>query len=343
VAGLLCGFRRRRLPAGEKAGRVISLSLLVAAVALAVLYGRHPLEQAYRYDWLARRQAWEAIAKHAATHPVRDKDALVYANLAHAYTGTFNEALLRLPQIGEEGFIPRDPRTRLGLIEASEVSWLLNHTASAQRFAFVGILSSERNVQPRLMLRLIETYLVNEEYKAAEKYIRILEKTAFYRRDAKKLRHCLSPDTAAKTQWIARKRSLNPVTDNPYDLTKTLPSALAFLIDDHPRNRAAFEYGMGYLLLYKDLGAFMHYMEERRTTDENLPVLYQEAICTYFAATEKNPDAFRSHAVSPEVYRRFQAYLQQARILSPALLRRQYGDTYYYYAQFVQPPAKPAP
>mgnify|MGYP000594720935 FL=1 len=37
--------------------------------------------------------------------------------------------------------------------------------------------------------------------------------------------------------------------------------ALAFLIDDHADNRPAFEYGMGYLLVYKDLMTFMHYME----------------------------------------------------------------------------------
>lgn len=342
VAGVIYGLLRRKLLFRERTRQALSASLLLLIVVLALVYGRHPLEQAYHYDWLARQGAWEAIVKHASKHPIRDKDALIYANLAHAHTGTFNEALLQLPQIGEEGFIPHDPKTRLGLIEAAEVSWLLHHTNSAQRFAFVGVLSSERNVQPRLMQRLVETYLVNEEYKAAGKYIRILEKSAFYKAEMKKLRPCLEAETSSKTGWIAERRRLNPITDNPYDLTKSYPSALAFLIDDHPDNETAFEYGMGYLLLHKELKAFMHYMEKRKEKGEKLPALYQEAICIYYTIVENNPEAFRSYPIDPTVYQRYQGYLRQAGSLSPTLLQRQYGNTYYYYAQFVQPPKKPA-
>jgi hypothetical protein len=343
VAGILYAVRRRKPLFKEKVRRGMSVSFLVAIIALAIAYGRHPLEQAYHYDWLARRGAWEEIVKHVSEHPVRDKDALIYANLAHAYTGTFNDALLQLPQIGVEGFIPHDPKTRLGLIEATEVSWLLNQTNSAQRFAFVGILSSERNIQPRLMQRLIETYLVNEEYKAAAKYIRILGESAFYSAEMKKLLPCLDPETSHKTGWIAERRRLNPITDNPYDPTRSFPSALAFLIDDHPDNKAAFGYGMAYLLLYKELGAFMHYMEGLKEKGEKLPVLYQEAICIYYTAVEKNPEALSSYGIDPAVYQRYQGYLRQTGLLSSTLLRRQYGDTYYYYAQFVQPPKQSAP
>lgn len=74
------------------------------------------------------------------------------------------------PQIGVEGFIPHDPKSRMGLIEASEVAWQVGQVNAAQRFAFVGVLSSQRCVQPRLMKRLVETYLVTGEYRAAEIY-----------------------------------------------------------------------------------------------------------------------------------------------------------------------------
>lgn len=42
------------------------------------------------------------------------------------------------PQIGEGGFIPHDPKSRMGLIEASEVAWQVGQVNAAQRFAFVG-------------------------------------------------------------------------------------------------------------------------------------------------------------------------------------------------------------
>ncbi|MDR0750178.1 MAG: DUF6057 family protein [Tannerellaceae bacterium] len=341
AALLACTLRRQKKVFRQEwmnaAAPMLLLAIIMGGLAF---YKQHPLEQAYRYDWYARQQQWEKITAHAARHPVKDKDALVYVNLAYAYTGRFNEALMRIPQIGEEGFIPHDPKTRLGLIEASEVAWLVNHTNAAQRFAFTGVLSAQRCVQPRLMKRLVETYLVNEEYQVAGKYIRILESSLFYSRWAREQRPLLNPGKAASTDWIAQRRRLNPVTDNNYDLTKALPNALAFLIDDHPENKRAFEYGMGYLLIYKDLKPFMHYMNLLKEKGEPLPVLYQEAICMYYSAVESNPEAFRSYAIHPKVYGRFQSYLKEAQRLSPTLLSRQYGDTYYYYAQFIQPPKR---
>ncbi|MDR1500416.1 MAG: DUF6057 family protein [Tannerellaceae bacterium] len=345
---VMVAVRRRDRPlAVGRVRRYIAPSVMLTAYSLVVIYGGHPLEQAYMYDHLARGERWGDIAAHASLHPVKDKDALIYANLAYLHTGAFNNNLMRLPQIGEEGLMPYDPKTRLGLIEAAEVSWALNHTNAAQRFAFVGVLSSERGAQPRLMRRLIETYIVNEEYKAAAKYIGILEKTAFYKSPMKKYRPLLHPEgsgsqtptpTGSVTlmEWVEKRRRLNPVTDNHYDPAKALPQAIAALLNDHPDNAAAFTYGMGYLLMYKGLVDFMAYME--KVKGEKLPVVYQEAICVYYTAVVNNPEAIRAYAVEPAVYNRFLTYMQQVSRISPALLARQYGDTYYYYAQFIQPP-----
>jgi hypothetical protein len=261
-------------------------------------------------------------------------NALVYLNLALSYTNQFTENFLQFPQKGEEGFIPFDPHTRLGLIQASEVAWQVSQVNAAQRFAFVGVLSSERLVQPRLMKRLVETYLVTGEYRAAEKYIKLLEATPHYKDWAKAQRPLLNPSVCESTEWIAKKRAMLPITDNPFDLTKTLPSALAFLIDDHPDNRAAFEYGMGYLLAHKDLNTFMHYMQLMKERGETFPTRYQEAICLFYSAMVKDPDAFNSYPIKPEIKNRFLQFLQSTRKFHPEALKRQYGDTYYYYMQY---------
>ena len=204
----------------------------------------------------------------------------------------------------------------------------------------MGVLSSQRCVQPRLMKRLVETYLVTGEYRAAEKYIKILESTPHYRDWAKAQRPLLDSVVCASTDWIKAKRAVLPVTDNPLDLTLTFPNALAFLIDDHADNRPAFEYGMGYLLVYKDLMTFMHYMELMKERGESFPVLYQEAICLFFAAVQKDPEAFKSYPISSEVQNRFLQFMKVARGMPPAALKAQFGDTYYYYAQFIPTPKR---
>lgn len=313
-----------------------SYALLLVAMGYAFLYRKDPMEQAYRYDFYARDGKWEAIVEHAREHQVRDKDALIYLNLALSHTDRFTSDLLRFQQIGEEGFVPHDPRSRLGLIEASEMAWQVGQVNAAQRFAFVGVLSSQRCVQPRLMKRLVETYLVTGEYRAAGKYIKILEANPRYREWASAQRPLLDSATCAATDWVKAKRATLPLTDNPFDLTLTFPNALAYLIDDHPDNRAAFDYAMGYLLLQKDLMTFMHYMELTRDRGGTFPKLYQEAICLFFSAVRPDPEEYRTYGIDPAVHERFLRFLKAAGSMPQAILKEQYGDTYYYYAQFMQ-------
>ena len=82
---------------------------------------------------------------------------------------------MRFPQIGEGGFIPHDPKSRMGLIEASEVAWQVGQVNAAQRFAFVGGIKFTTLRATSFDEAFGETYLVTGEYRAAEKYIKILE------------------------------------------------------------------------------------------------------------------------------------------------------------------------
>lgn len=315
----------------------LAVGSLLALMAWPFLTCKNPMEQAYKYDDYARRGDWKAIVADAQKVGVRDINALVYVNLALSHTGQMANGLFHFPQIGVEGLIPKEPKSRLGLIQASEVAWQVGQVNAAQRFAFVGVLSSQRCVQPRLMKRLVESYLVNGEYRAAEKYIRILEASPRYRDWAKAQRALLDPKQAEQTDWVVAKRKQLPFTDNPFDLTVTYPSAIAYLVDDHPDNQAALEYAMAYLLIYKDLGTFMHYMEQKRQRGEEFPKGYQEAICLYFSM-HTDPELFKQYPISDEVKGRFMRFAQQARSLTPVTAKAQYGDTYYYYAQFMRTP-----
>ena len=327
-------YRSRKVvwPGKASVRFVLAYGLLVLGIAWGIFMRKNPMEQAYCYDYYARQGAWDRIVEHARQKGVADQDALVYLNLALSYTGQLDKSVFDFPQIGEAGFIPHEPRTRLGLIEASEVCWRIGQVNAAQRFAFVGVLSSQRRVQPRLMQRLVDTYLVNGEYRAAEKYIKLLEASPRYRSWAEGRRALLDPRVCGATDWVAEKRRLLSVTDNPIDPTQVFPSALAFLLDDHPENRPAFDYGMAYLLVHKQLPPFMHYMELELKRGGSFPDLYQEAICLYYATVEQNPEAFRRYAVRPEISRRFSQFVQALSKGTPAsLLEKTYGDTYYFY------------
>ena len=326
AVGLLWGERvlirkeRWRLP--------LAIGSLVLLMVWPFLTCENPMEQAYRYDDYARRGDWKNIVIDAQKRGVRDVNALVYVNLALSHTGQMANGLLHFPQIGVEGLIPKEPKSRLGLIQASEVAWQVGQVNASQRFAFVGVLSAQRCVQPRLMKRLVESYLVNGEYRAAEKYIRILEASPRYRDWARAQRALLDPQQAEQADWVVAKRKQLPFTDNPFDLTVAYPSAIAYLLDDHADNQAAFEYAMAYLLIYKELGTFMHYMEQKRQRGEAFPKGYQEAICLFFSM-HADPELFKQYPISDEVKGRFLRFAQQVRSLTPATAKAQFGDTYY--------------
>lgn len=338
VTLLAYGLRKKEFVRNERLRWVVSLILLVGVMTVGILTGGQPLEQVYRYDYYARHDRWQDIVDHSLTHGVRDQDALVYVNLANAKTGQFNERLFQLPQIGEDGLIPYDPKGNLGLIEAAEVSWYLNHINATYRLAFEGILSGQRLVQPRLAKRVVEACLVNEEYAVAAKYIKLLESTLLYRPWALQQRALLDKAVAGQTEWVAAKRQWRSTTDNIYDIVRTFPSTLAYMLDDHADNQPASEYALAYLLMNKDLGTFLHYAELWRDQGKPIPVLYQEALCLIYATMRDNPEEYRSYAIDAGVYERFVRFAQAARNLPQAALQQQYGDTYYYYAQYVPTP-----
>ena len=121
---ILYYVRNRVFIRKESWKRIVSYAFLLIAMTYGILYKKDPMEQAYRYDYYARQGEWQEIVSHARAHSVRDMDALIYLNLALSHTGRFSGDLMRFPQIGVEGFIPHDPKSRMGLIEASEVAWL---------------------------------------------------------------------------------------------------------------------------------------------------------------------------------------------------------------------------
>lgn len=78
--------------------------------------------------------------------------------------------------------------------------------------------------------------------------------------------------------------------------------------------------------------------KKMQQSGDSFPVLYQEAICLYFAAVNRNPEVFRTYPIETEVYERFVNFLKSVNRLSPETLYEQYGNTYYYYAQFIPTP-----
>ena len=307
-------------------------------LAACVIFKVDLMEQPYMYDYFARHDQWEKISDHARKNGVSDFDALVYANLAALHTGRMATDFTRTPQMGVYGLFPREAKYYIQNILAGEVAWQVGHVNMAQRASFIGTLGSRRSIQPRLMKRLVETYIITEEMAVAEKFIKILESYPPLSKWATAQRPLLDPEVAAKTDWVVKKRSLMPVTDNRHDMQTNFPAAVKGIVQDHPENRPALEYLLSYVLGYKDITNFMAYIEPYK--GQPMPKLYQEVICVYFASmgSQKDLDEYK---IDPSIWKRFMDYSRNMTMMGQETAYKLYGDTYYYYLQYGNMPAPP--
>ena len=331
-------IRNKRFIASDKwqaRGEYIALVVIILACLLLKV---DLMKQPYMYDYFARRGEWSKITEHAQRHGIRDFDALMYTNLAASHTDRMTSDFTRTPQMGLYGLYPRETKYYIQSILSSEIAWQVGHVNTAQRTAFIGTLGSRRSIQPRLMKRLVETYIVTGEMAVAEKFIKILETYPPYSAWATAQRPLLNEEVAAATDWVAEKRRLMPKTDNHYDMLNSFPASLKAIVEDCPDNRAALEYLLSFVLGYKDIVNFMEYIKPYK--GETLPKLYQEAICVYYA-TQPDQQGLEEYKIDPAIWNRFMNYNRNMQMMNAETAYKMYGDTYYYYLQYGATPEPP--
>lgn len=332
-------LRKKTFISSEKLRTQISFAAILVAIAACIVLKKDLMEQAYRYDYYVREGEWQKITDHFHHHGVADFDALVYVNLAASHNGVLLDDFTHTPQFGIDGIYPPEAKFYIQNIQASEVAWHIGHVNTAQRTAFIGTLGSRRSIQPRLMKRLVETYIVTGEMAVAEKFIKILESYPRLRRWASEQRALLDPERSAATEWVVSKRNLAPTTDNMYDLQKSFPMAVEMLVNDRPENRTALDYLIVFTLSYKDITNFVDYVSHLK--GQPLPKLYQEALCVCYAAGLVTDADMADYKVDGNIFKRFSSFSEAMQRMTPEVAFRMYGDTYFYYLQYAQTPQMP--
>ena len=331
-------IRNKSFIVKDKLRTKVEYGVLSLAIVACILFKIDLMEQPYMYDYFAREGKWEQISQHAQRYGIRDFDALIYANLASSHLGKMPDNFTRTPQLGLYGLYPREAKFYIQNILASEVAWEVGHVNTAQRTAFIGTLGSRRSIQPRLMKRLVETYIITEEMEVAEKFIKILETYPRYSAWATAQRPLLDKEVAASTDWVIKKRNLMPQTDNRYDMLNSFPSSLIAILNDCPENKSALDYLLAFVLAYKDITNFMGYIEPYK--GEQLPKLYQEAICVYYIS-QPDQQGLEEYKIDPAIWNRFMTYNRNMQMMTPETAYKMYGDTYYYYLQYGATPEPP--
>jgi hypothetical protein len=162
---------------------------------------------------------------------------------------------------------------------------------------------------PEGLKMLIKTDLIKGKYEIAEKYISILEKSIFYRGEAKNLRTFLYNDKAiAMDKDLGRKRLLD--TKQDFFVHPNMPAAdLDDVIKADPTNIAAIEYKLALLMLQKNIEGIVNMlplMEKAGYT--RIPKNVEEVVVAYKMLNMGELPTLEKLQISPQALERFQYF-----------------------------------
>lgn len=252
---------------------------------------------------------------------------LFFYNLVMARRGELPDHLLDYTPNYLGTFDKIGPETPLLTIRnMNELYWVLGDMTFTERAAMMTNVFSTNNRNVRMIRRLAECNYVSGDSLAAEKYLRILDKTFAYRRWANNVREHGTHIYASKMCLVNRRDTI-AISDNAHFL-------MMQLLDAHPDNTVAIDYILCSTLLLKDIGNFKRDYDRycMNTGSPRLKKLYQEALCIWLAGENAPQEDWERYILQPDVARRFREYNQQRG-------HSRFKGTYWYYFDKLQAPA----
>ncbi len=180
---------RIRPKAVRYAGFILLLALLIPTVHS--LIPTAPLsklsserEYDYRIHFMASAGRWDRVEKMGLRNPHESLVTAYYYNLSQARAGKLPDGLLKAYQPTWHGlFIPvREGVECFRLMASTEALYLAGDYAQAQHSAMLGMTFSPRQRSAAMVKALSDIAFANGDYDTARRYLKMLEKTACYKR-----------------------------------------------------------------------------------------------------------------------------------------------------------------
>ena len=279
---------------------------------------------------------WNKIAQLTEKEDLQLSTSTYFYNLSHAMQGRLPLQLMNEYQPGPLGLlIPLNPSSSMLSIWASNEVWFqLGDMTMAEHSALLGQIFSPNHRSSRMVMRLAEINLINNDSQAAMKYLRLLQKTWLYKDWAEQ--RIPGKETKMVKNWLEQKRALLPVQDTlraAYDYTFSLRA----LLNSHPDNSMALDYLLCYDLLSKDINAFMADYNLYKNVGKEIPNrLYSEALLIGLTKCHASLEEVKHYYIQPEVVNDFNEYTNQyeASKGNGSTLQNHYGKTYWFYYHF---------
>lgn len=307
----------------------------------AFLYWRTATEKRTLYknmeqDYYLRTEQWDRIISSFSMEHA-DIQTMNVLNLALACKGELGEKLFCYPQVNAGCLIPEWNSSLGSAIVLADINYYIGNVIFAQKFAFEGYVASAFG-SVRLLQCLVRTNLITGDYPVAEKYIKLLEQTLFYRDWADRQRRYLYNDANVLQDLSYGEKRKGLLRDDQYQEAISGLEILEYLSTNNPDNPLPLQYLVSYSLLRKDLKTFTRLYQKYYRTKvwQSLAVSQQEAVVALY---QKNPAVWAQKGVSMKVEQRYGAFdqdmIEKHSFLNfREVMATSFGDTYWFYLMF---------
>lgn len=291
-------------------------------------------EEVMAYDFYTRMRKWDKIIQMADKKAPTSPLSVSCLNLALAQKGMLADHMFEYYQNGIGGLLPDFKKDFTIPMVTGEIYYHLGFINTAQRYTFEAMEALPLyQKSARTMKRLAETNLINNNIPLARKYLKLLQKTLFYKKWANAVSNALE-DPSILMQHPEYGRLMAQKIDNDFFFSENEKDMmLGQLFTADTKNRMAFEYLMAYCLLNKDLNHFMQYLNlGQKLNYKTLPRSYQEGFIYSWKMTPNNTAQPMPGFISNNLVQKADVFLAQANQANGAdILKKDYGNTYWYY------------
>lgn len=324
----------------KKAGLLTGiLAVLIFTFGAGIIYKSADFskEEVMAYDFHVRMRKWDRVIALADKNAPAGPLAVTCLNLALAKQDLLGERMFSYFQNGMGGLLPDFTRDFTIPIMAGEVYYHLGMVNTAQRFAFEAMEAlPDYQKSARAIKRLAETNIINGEYKLAEKYLHLLQKTLYYRAWANYTLELIKDEKQIENHieygWLREARIQ---TDFLFS-EQEKENMIGQLFTHNSKNRMAFEYLLACSLVKKDLQSFITFFPLSSSLNYKvIPRNFEEALLYIWEVTNKDKNKQIPYPVSASTQNRSSNYKSEYGTTRNAkLLEKEFSDTYWFYLHF---------
>ncbi len=316
------------------------IMLVVSQVLALVIGGYFLLDFKYNtldyevinYDSMVRHQQWDKIISEAEKKNPTTPQSVCCLNLALAQTGQLGDRAFSFFQNGSEGLIPMFERDFTSPLPASEVYFYLGMIDAAQQNVFEAQEAIPNyNKSGRCTKRLAETNLINGQYAVASKYLRMLQKTLFYKRWATDQLARIANKAIDSDFLYGTLRQFSYNKDFLFSIREK-DKMIGKLFTINPNNRMALDYLLTYELLDCKMNNFLMYFKLMKMANyDHFPMCYQQAMAYVWSQSHPDFSGIPS-SYDQSMLRRFMEFYQIYSTEGAKSSRLDsYKDTYWHY------------